>query len=165
MHLTTVIGLDLSAAFDTVSHSILVQRIRDEFGVYGMSLACLQSYIIDHRHYVKLSHHCSSTVQCKASIPQGSVLSLIHFASYISPVGQQRHGKLWAAGACATPTVTEGRQCSRNFGMDHHQYADGMQLFLAMCTSSTQAGLMTVDACTRDIKLWFAENNLLNADK
>lgn len=108
MHLTTVIGLDLSAAFDTVSHSILVQRIRDEFGVYGMSLACLQSYLADHHHYVKLSHYCSSTVQCKADIPQGSVLSLIHFASYISPVGQQRCGKLWAAGACATPTVTGG---------------------------------------------------------
>jgi len=58
-HLTTLIGLDISAAFDIISHSILLGRIRDEFGVSGAPLRWLQSYLTDRSHYVKLGHHCS----------------------------------------------------------------------------------------------------------
>ena len=144
VHLTTLIGLDLSAAFDTISHSILLGRIRDEFGVSGAPLRWLQSYLTDRRHYVKLGRHCSSTVQCTAGVPQGSVLGPILFAAYISPVGQ---------------LIT-------SHGVEHHQYADDTQLFLAMRASMIRAGLSTLEACTRDVKRWFAENDLLlNADK
>jgi len=102
--LTTLIGLDISAAFDTISHSILVEKIRDEFGVSGEPLCWLQSYLTDRRHYVKLgrTRHCSSTVQCTAGVPQGSVLGPILFAAYISPVGQ---------------LIT-------SHGVEHHQYAE-----------------------------------------
>ena len=109
-HLTTLIGLDLSAAFDTISHSSLLERIRDEFGVSGAPLRWLQSYLTDRRHYVKLGRHCSSAVQCSAGVPQGSVLGPILFAAYISPVGQ---------------FIT-------SHGVEHRQYADDTQLFLAM---------------------------------
>jgi len=41
-----------------------------------------------------------------------------------------------------------------------------MQLFLAMRASTIRAGLSTLEACTCDVKRWFAENDLLlNADK
>ena len=50
--------------------------------------------------------------------------------------------------------------------LEHHQYADNTQLFLAMWTSTICAGLSTLEACTHDVKRWFAENDLLlNADK
>jgi len=144
MHLTTLIGLDLSAAFDTISHSILLGRISDEFGVSGAPLRWLQSYLTDRRHYVKLRRHCSSTVQCTAGVPQGSVLGPILFTAYISPVGQ----------------------LTTSHGFKHHQYADDTQLFLAMRASTIRASLSTLEACTRDVKRWFAENDLLlNADK
>jgi len=41
---TVLIGLDLSAAFDTVNHGILLERVQSEFGVTGTPLAWLQSY-------------------------------------------------------------------------------------------------------------------------
>lgn len=40
---TTLIGLDISAAFDTISHDILIKRLRQEFGVRGGVLSWLQS--------------------------------------------------------------------------------------------------------------------------
>ena len=125
-------------------HSILLGRIKDEFDASGVPLRWLQSYLTDRRHYVKLGRHCSPTVQCKAGVPQGSVLGPILFAAYISPVGQ---------------LIT-------SHGVDHHQYADDTQLFLAMRASTIRAGLSTLEACTRNVKHWFAENDLLlNADK
>ena len=94
-HLTTLIGLDLSAAFDTISHSILLETIRDEFGVSGAPLRWLQSYLTDRCNYVKLGRHCSSAVQCSAGVPHSSVLGPILFAAYISPGRRSVHYQPW----------------------------------------------------------------------
>jgi len=40
---TVLVGLDLSAAFDTVSHDTLLQRLQTEFGVTGTALSWLRS--------------------------------------------------------------------------------------------------------------------------
>src|SRR5664279_1908344 len=66
---TTLICLDISAAFDTINHATLLQRLSNEFGVSGMALNWLSSYLSDRQQYVKLGRHRSSTVRC---------LSLIH---------------------------------------------------------------------------------------
>jgi len=42
-----LIGLDLSAAFDTVCHSTLIKRLKTEFGVSGTALRWIQSYLQD----------------------------------------------------------------------------------------------------------------------
>jgi len=93
---------------------------------------------------VKLGRHCSSTVHCTVGVPQGSVLCRILFAAYISPDGQ----------------------LSTSHGVEHHQCADDTQLFLAMRASTIRARLSTIEACTLNVRRWFAENDLLlNADK
>ena len=45
---TCLIPLDLSAAFDTVSHSLLLNRLRYRFGVTDMALNWIESYLKDH---------------------------------------------------------------------------------------------------------------------
>ena len=42
---TLLIGLDVSAAFDTVCHSTLIKRLQTEFGVSGIALSWIQSYL------------------------------------------------------------------------------------------------------------------------
>jgi len=64
---TLFIGLDLSAAFDTVCHSTLTKRLQTDFGVYGTAdaISWIQSYLQDRKQFVKLGK----------SVPmQGSVL-------------------------------------------------------------------------------------------
>ena len=55
-----IIGLDLSAAFDTVCHSTLIKRLQTEFGVSGTALSWIQSYLQDRTQFVKLGQHRSS---------------------------------------------------------------------------------------------------------
>jgi len=75
--LTTLISLDISAAFDTISHGTLLKWLEIEFGVKGIALSWLQSYLTDRS--VKLGRHCSKTVICSSGVPQGSVLGPLLF--------------------------------------------------------------------------------------
>jgi hypothetical protein len=142
--LTTLISLDISAAFDTISHATLLKRLEVEFGVEGKALRWLQSYLTDRCQFVKLGRHCSKTVTCCSGVPQGSVLGPLLFVVYVSPVGD----------------------LIKSHGVSHHQYADDTQLFLSMKASSMSADLAKLESCSQAVRGWFAVNNLmLNADK
>ena len=54
-----LIGLDLSAAFDTVDHSLLIERLQSQFSVTDIVLDWLHSYLFDRTQYVKIGQHQS----------------------------------------------------------------------------------------------------------
>ena len=50
----TLLGLlDLTAAFDTVNHAILIERLRLMFGVVDSALHCMTSYLTGRTQYVR----------------------------------------------------------------------------------------------------------------
>jgi len=71
---TVLIGLDLSAAFDTVDHKVLLQHLRPEFGVTATLLTWIHSYLEGQTQYVKLGQHQSPAFRLNVGVPQGSVL-------------------------------------------------------------------------------------------
>lgn len=81
--------LDLSAAFDTVDHSILAERLRQWVGVSGSAhpLTLLSSYLSDRSFSVCLGPYMSETVALSCGVPQGSVLGPLLFALYMLPLG------------------------------------------------------------------------------
>jgi len=140
-----LIGLDLSAAFDTVCHQTLLQRLQTEFGVSETALSWIRSYLTDRKQFVKLGQHKSPETKLEVGVPQGSVLGPLLFADYCSP----------ATDVIASP-----------HGVRYHQYADDTQLHLAMRADITASGLSVLAECTADVKLWFMQNGLqLNPDK
>ena len=77
--------LDLSAAFDTLNHKILIQRLI-ESGFSGKALDWLISYISDRMSRVSIGDYSSEYKKMTHGVPQGSVLGPLLFSIYLSPV-------------------------------------------------------------------------------
>ena len=85
---TALVALDIWAAFDTIDHDILIDRLECQFGVNGAESRWLRSYLAGRKQFVQLSGHSSSTTQPVCGVPQGSVLGPLMFTTYMSPVGE-----------------------------------------------------------------------------
>ncbi|MCI0560555.1 MAG: reverse transcriptase domain-containing protein, partial [Nitrososphaera sp.] len=64
-----LIGLDLSAAFDTVDHAILIERLRQVFGISGTALAWVNSYLTSRTQFIKVGSEQSSTTPVSVGVP------------------------------------------------------------------------------------------------
>ncbi len=86
--------LDLSAAFDTIDHNILLNRLENSVGISGSALAWFKSYLSDHHQFVAVNEEVSYRSQVQYEVPQGSVLGPLLFTLYMLPLGNiiRKHG-------------------------------------------------------------------------
>ena len=81
-----LILLDLSAAFDTVDHSVLIDVMRERFGITGDALQWMMSYLTNRSQVVNIASTSSSNQQLTSGVPQGSVLGPQQFVAYMEDV-------------------------------------------------------------------------------
>ncbi len=71
--------LDLSAAFDTIDHNILLNRLENSVGISGSALAWFKSYLSDRHQFVAVNEEVLYRSQVQYGVPQGSVLGPLTF--------------------------------------------------------------------------------------
>ena len=78
--------LDLSAAFDTIYHELLINRLSSRLGLSGCVLDWFRSYLKNRSQRVKLDNVLSDHTLLRYGVPQGSVLCPILFSIYVLPL-------------------------------------------------------------------------------
>jgi len=140
---TVLLALDISAAFDTIDFGVLADRLKVDFGIDGVALEWLLSFLIDRTQYVGVGSSRSAPTVCLSGVPQGSVLGPLLFALYISPV--------------------DNVVSAHRIHLD--QYADDTRLYMAIRPADISP-LEAASQCVSDVSRWFLENGmLLNPNK
>jgi len=93
-HIGALMLLDLSAAFDTVDHSIPMEVLKRRFGVEGNALGWLAEFLRECSQIVRLGESESDSLPLHFGLPQGSVIGPKRFIEYTEDVNDLfvRHG-------------------------------------------------------------------------
>jgi hypothetical protein len=137
--------LDLSSAFDTVSHTIFINRLQTELGIQGNVLKWFQSYLSDRTSRVCIDGSFSDPLELQFGLPQGSIIGPSGFSLYVLPVGH----------------------IIRSFGLSYHMYADDVQVYICFDPKdqvSISTALNTLSRCIDALKEWMKKNMLKRND-
>ena len=142
--LPLAVFLDLSKAFDTIDHEILIKKLH-YYGISGNSLQWFKSYLTNRKQYVQFKDSLSSFSLIKTGVPQVSILGPLLFIIYMNDIAHITDKFFFTI------------------------YADDTTLIAPICTFNIENKLTVSQNINAELKVitdWLALNKLsLNAKK
>ena len=143
-NVTVLTLLDLSAAFDTLDHDILFNRLSFTFGIKNNALNWFKTYLENRNQKVKINNFYSDEIPVNYGVPQGSVLGPLLFTLYIYPISNV---------------------INKN-SFSYHQYADDTQLYACFKPDSLNNVCSNLSTTATAVNDWMSVNKLkMNNEK
>ena len=138
--------LNLSAAFDMLDNTTLLNCLQNRFKITGVVLKWNKSYLSDRSQAVVLKNKegetaMSNVVRLSMVVPQGSILGPLLFTLFTTPLGD----------------------ICRHHDQDFHLYADDTQLYASFIASSEESSnscMAKINSCVAEISKWMSINLL-----
>ena len=134
--------LDLSAAFDTIDHGILLNILHSSFGLNESVLAWIKSYLSNRQQKIMIEDATSKNFDVPYGVPQGSRLGPLLFTLYTSNL------------------IKSIQSCFPNVSC--HCYADDTQLYISFSPDGEQhiESISNLESCIRHVRSWMSKHKL-----
>jgi len=121
--------LDLSAAFNTIDHEIMLKHHDTDVEITGIALSWFRSYLSDRTQVVSCTDHLSFSTPITCGVPPGSVLGPLLFSIYTRPLEQiiERHKT------------------------QYHICANDTQLYMSFDPCDAQSAMARLNSCLAEI--------------
>ena len=80
--ITALMVIDLSAAFNTVDHQVLIEMLRNKFGIEVVALEWYKAYLYPGGYQVKVRNSVSKVMDLPFSVSQGSCSDANLYSAY-----------------------------------------------------------------------------------
>ena len=133
---TGMVLIDLSKAFDSLSHSVLLNKLWS-LGTYASALSWFESYFSDRQQTTRLGPSVSTALTVTHGVPQGSILGPVLFKLYLNDL----------------PEVIEETEID--------SYVDDTKQYLSISLKDIQVGLSHISEDLKRVAEWSCSNSLL----
>lgn len=130
--------LDMSAAFDTVDHSLLLFRLENHFGIKNDALQLIKSYLENRTFSVIINEEVGDPELLRYGVPQGSVLGPLFYLLY----------------------TTEMENIVKSYGLNAHLYADDCQIYFSFQPENQKSMEKILEECLRSLQTWMNDSFL-----
>ncbi len=137
-----LVCLDLSTAFDTINHKILLNRLQKCVGIMGTCLSWYCSYLTNRKQSVVIQCVSSTRRDLPSGVPQGSVVGPKMFNIYMLPAGD----------------------IAKKHGVDHLFYADDKIPWIAFKQKEVMMTLLRMESLIAYMREWLGDNWLMCND-
>ena len=128
-----LVMLDLSAAFDTIDHTILLHCLQRRFAITDAALNWITTYMTDRSSKVSINGHFSADHDLIYGVPQGSVVGPNLFVYYSYPISE----------------------IIINHDLNCHVYADDVQIYTSFnprVSGASDEAMDKLSSCIEEIK-------------
>ena len=169
--IAAVVAIDLSAAFDTVDHDVLLDVLNNRFGLEGNTQNWIDSYLRPRKFKVNIGQSYSEEIDVKFSVPQGSIFGPVLYSTYASTLEEVINNVNRSSNISDQLGISGERLYNKKETIINlHGFADDHIMKKSFSiTENNSNELSTVsdlEECTSKVKEWMNHNRLkMNGEK